>query len=426
MSQCDSLWKIFWEARCLFRLQDATKKEKTSEESLIAKLSMEYDKDSHSLTVHGAALVFRHAIVSMNLCPLKKTNQSNNEKANAFKSETDATNQSEHQSGEYSARRCTLFSAYVQTHCMMKLTNLRVFPSSKRNFIFGINTSFSNEKYFLKTCVQLENAELCQQLCTQSWPGRLSDVSQFVNSTVNENRNISITTATFDNFSFSRVIPNSYNNNINNVQCLNPAEVWCDYPGCNQARCGAQGCLRCYRFLPTHGIRDTDDIGGRTLQGECSERNYDLLTFVKCSWCSVSFCNEHVNTYFIERNWCVKHWFQCEDCRLSACPDCVSQVFTTLPYVKGCQVVTCGKMCGRVICKDCAWYVGWRKQSSHDENKESSTNDILHLVSQQGMANRVKEDMGDFEPCCSKCHGKVESRIREMVIVQESFGGFMP
>jgi hypothetical protein len=261
----------------------------------------------------------------------------------------------------------SFFAAYVQAHWLLKSTNLRSTSNGESNQIF----------------------------CTQTWPRSLCE------------RNA-----------------NRWNDdaNSNNVMCLNPAEVWCDFPSCNEARCGRQGCLRCYRFLPRdYSLSASGKIVGR----QCRDRSYDMVTFVKCSWCSVSFCNKHLGFY------CDEHdddcWYQCDVCQSSSCTDCVSQVFVRPPSAAGCSVVTRGRVCGRKLCKDCSWYVG-KSRNNDRSNSASTSSTSSKVISQQGKMMNLgeKERLECVEECCPQCQPQVESRMKEMELMQNSFMGFMP
>jgi hypothetical protein len=151
--------------------------------------------------VHRAALTFRHAIHSFGF--QSKFLASHHDD---FES-TDNNNDDDNDTLK-SPSTTSLYEGYIQTHTMMKLTNyLRASP-----------------------------LQLCQQSCTQTWPGQLSLVQN--NHHNNNNHN--------DNNNNDEVVHNAV------VTCLNSAEVWCDHPSCKHARCGPNGvCLRAYRFLPS-------------------------------------------------------------------------------------------------------------------------------------------------------------------------------
>ena len=312
--------------------------------------------------IHRAAFSFRCATFDMGLLDIFEQSSTKKEQQASIK-----VVDKEDEDTSKSKDNNTLYLAYIQQHTSMKLANLR---AERRSNV-----------YVLKP-----------RLCSQTWPGQLSLVAD------NE-QNTSIT-------------------------CLNPAEAWCDYSQCTHARCGPQGCLRCYRFLP----RDYA-LG---VAGLCSERNYDMLSFVKCSWCSVSFCSEHVGTrkgYFEQRG---KTWYTCDECQLSSCPDCVSQVFHSPTDMNGCGVVTAGKSCRRKICKQCKWYVGKQKAQSIAMNipggdythpSETVTTTKGSDTSKQG-ENEIEWE--EVETCCSKCLRHVEFRVKELQQMQESFGGLMP
>ncbi|EJK59114.1 hypothetical protein THAOC_20703, partial [Thalassiosira oceanica] len=123
------------------------------------------------------------------------------------------------------------FNAYVQKHISMRLTNLR---------LEGRHDSDRFPKYLSRLSTR-------QQLCTQAWPGSLS-------------------LATDD----------AVGSDANLVVCHNSAEAWCDHPSCYEARCGPEGCLRCYRFLPRDYTLSANRLA---VSSECSERNHDCIRF---------------------------------------------------------------------------------------------------------------------------------------------------
>ncbi|KAL7545579.1 hypothetical protein ACHAWF_009150, partial [Thalassiosira exigua] len=212
-----------------------------------------------------------------------------------------------------------LHRAYVQRHVAMRRTNLR--PSRAE--------------------AEEGDYDLRARLCTQTWPGRLS---------------LALDRDGRDGHVGGRA---AVGRRV--VTCLNPAEAWCDAPGCPKARCGPRGCLRCYRFLPReYGPGANPSRMAR----ECSARDY--VSFVRCSWCTVSFCSEHVEGYYKRTTpspGC-RSWYECDECQRSSCPDCVGQVFLRPPGADGCAVVTAGKRCGRRVCAECVWRVGRRKPTS--------------------------------------------------------------
>lgn len=246
----------------------------------------------------------------------------------------------------------SLFRGYIQAHWLMKSTNLRLD----------------------------KNSEQQQMFCNQTWPRSLcnrDDINRF---------------------------DNDYSSHT--VTCLNPGEVWCDNPSCSEARCGKQGCLRCYRFLP----RDYTLSANGTIIGRPSERSYDMIAFIKCSWCCVSYCTNHVESSSYGQD-----WYQCDVCQKSSCPDCVSQVYNQIPDPMGCQVVTNGRVCGRKICKDCTWCVGTINDGTVISEKEST------------MLSKGKESMmSNPEKCCPTCRQQMLERIQEMHRMQNSFMGFIP
>ena len=369
------------------------------------------DDDLGYNEVHKAALTFRHALHLLNLqgkSPSTHPSQEEEEEANDYRCNETAT---------YS-----LYAAYIQCHAMMKLTNLRPFQSSDG----GVGD-------------EAEHYQLRQKVCTQTWPGQLSLLNErLLQPNVNND--------------------NNGNNNNNTVTCLNAAETWCDHPTCNQARCGPLGCLRCYRFLPPpvqrlqqqqrqqqhRGNRIAGDLDGPgDILGawrECTERNYDFVSFVKCDWCSVSLCNKHINVYNNHNNGNKKKegqgaiWYKCDECNQSSCPECISQVFPIqTPTI--CNVVTAGKMCGRQICSNCIWAVG--KEGSADDtyvnnipggkipyNDDSSQ--VVSIRANDEEGRRRIELLTEKEMCCSKCLRHVEFRWRELSTVFDMFGGLVP
>lgn len=250
------------------------------------------------------------------------------------------------------------YAAYIQTHWLLKSTNLR------------LNKNNESEQIF----------------CTQQWPRSLC----------------------------TRDAINRFNSDYNHIDhyvtCLNPAEVWCDHPLCKEARCGKQGCLRCYRFLP----RDYTLSANGSIVSRQSERSYDIVSFVKCCWCCVSFCDKHMEPYYEGKIRSEPHWYQCDVCQKSSCPDCVSQVFDSIPDPQGCQVVSGGRVCAKKLCIDCSWYVGTLKNSSE-------------VVAKQGVLTSTdRESMASIEECCPTCRLQVEKRMKEMEDMRNSFMGFLP
>ncbi|KAL9186405.1 hypothetical protein ACHAXT_005643 [Thalassiosira profunda] len=323
------------------------------------------DEICNTEEVHGAAWVFRHALREMGL-------QNNNmHKKGAAPPQSDAIHSHQSEAGETS-----LYAAYVQKHTAMKLTNLRVEPKGRL-----LNDEDLGQSY-LRT-----------PLCTQTWPGQLSLVVDEAIGNAGHNRR--------------------------RVTCLNPAEVWCDDPSCDRARCGPRGCLRSYRFVP----RDYS-LSASGLARECSDRDYELFaTFVKCSWCSVSYCNEHAEAI-------ATRWISCDECGLNSCPDCFSQVFATPPSNYRCSVETAGKVCRRKLCWGCTWHVGRRKQHfarnipGGDDYSRGNTSTIVTVKGTEVSDSNAQWE--EVETCCSKCLRHVEFRWRELAHLQESFGGFVP
>ena len=318
--------------------------------------------DDHA--VHKAALVFRHAIHDMELgdkiCAPRVQPQNGGKRG-----------EPPSESGEDLALLC---SAYIQQHCMMKLAQLRLDPFGRR-----LGTE------------DVRRSNLKRPSCTQTWPGQLSDV-------VGDN------------------LPGERHYLGYRVTCANPAEAWCDHPACDRARCGPGGCLRCYRFAP----RDYGASVSRRPFRECSERSYDFVAFVKCSFCCVSFCNQHVES-----------WHKCDECQLSSCPDCASQVFSYFPDVERCKVVTAGKECGRTVCTECSWLVGKKKRVVTDNIPGGDVNQGRQaeiITAKRGAAKREPQAWEEVEMCCSKCVRHVEFRLRELAQVQDAFGlwGIMP
>jgi hypothetical protein len=241
---------------------------------------------------------------------------------------------------------------------MMKLHNLRVEA-------IVVGAGGSSRRIIAKSdddiVVVERSTNLIAPTCTQAWPGRPRDhrVMADGNGII----------AAGDN--------NSSENNSGRVgayviTCLNPAEAWCDDPKCDVARCGGSwGCLRWCRFSPIPSIISSEFPFGTGR----SDREYESpLSFVKCSWCGVSFCNEHrggggSDDYFERRRRhrggdgggggiCgTRSWHECNECNLSSCPDCVSQVFLLYPPDKGgCRVVTAGRAYRRIApCASGSW-----------------------------------------------------------------------
>ena len=167
---------------------------------------------------------------------------------------------------------------------------------------------------------------------------------------------------------------------------------------------------------------------------ECSERNYDMTSFVKCSWCSVSCCNEHIDIMHQNRNGVKGNepWYKCDECNLSSCPDCVSQVFLSPPDMDGCKVVTAGKTCHRVVCNKCIWYVGKKKLDivqnipGGDYSRFGNFAEIITVKGSELLKMDEPIDFGEVETCCARCLRHVEFRWKELVQITNSFGGFMP
>jgi len=427
LSQRDSLWKVFWEARCLFNSEPASSGGGDTDDE---------NDNTDAIGPHGAAMVFRHAMHTMKLtCTTAKPTTTTaamrkyNEDINVFaiKSDDDTI---------------SLYRAYIQQHTAMKQSNLRVeIPASTTTTNFGVAHQIPPQQPSLDKHVTIEQAKLVPRTCTQTWPGQLSLIDAHAN------------------------VEDQNNNNPNNrgvVTCRNSAVVWCDHPRCHYARCGEQGCLRSYRFaLPVRWYYDHSVLEsyGRI---ECSERSYDNLSFVQCSWCRVSFCAEHAysaewvlfTTRKGQRNdederedngGRIRNptWYKCDECNVSSCPDCISQVFlTSLPNMNGCRVVTAGKVCHRTVCPQCIWYVGRKKLSNQsmltgnvpggDYSKIAKSEICTVRGIDLRVSNSSKEqtagnlEWDEYETCCSKCLRHVDFRWRELAQVRDSFHGFMP
>jgi hypothetical protein len=414
-----------------------------------------YDGTDAAPVVHRAALTFRHAIRSLNLtsklfaAPEQHDHPSQRRRQQQQLQEDEDLTDSHH---ETTVSPSSLYEGYIQTHSMMKLTNLRPVK-----FIGNGDTGHEGQQ-------QQQHYQLRQQVCTQTWPGQLSLLNE-------------------------RLLqpPHNANNNNNNVvTCLNSAEIWCDHPNCNQARCGPQGCLRCYRFILPPPLqyqqqqqqqqqqqlrennrllaRDLDGPGDnnilgawRTTNRECSERNYDFVSFVKCDWCSVSLCNEHIDTVYngtrrrgggVEGATCrgrrqdEEVWYKCDECNISSCPQCISQVFTIHPP-QMCHVITAGKKCGRQLCSNCIWAVGKEGPMDNNDNIDDCASGNNNIIPGGKIRNdddlevvsiRARDDkertritrLKEKEMCCSKCLRHVEFRWRELSVVLNMFDGFVP
>jgi hypothetical protein len=168
------------------------------------------------------------------------------------------------------------------------------------------------------------------------------------------------------------------------------------------------------------------------------------LSFVKCDWCSVSYCNEHI----VDRG-----WYKCDECELSSCLQCTSQVFSTTmlyyPPIQICNVMTAGKKCGRRICSNCIWFVGKECSSPSSRQQQESVipggkvitdynvvsikargdddtnNDEKSGSSSSSNRERIHQ-LIEKEMCCSKCLRHVEFRWRELSVVIDMFDGFVP
>ena len=108
------------------------------------------DGSGAEVAVHNAVLTFRHdAIHSLHL-------QTKFQATHPQEEEEDE----QHDSDDHTP---SLYTGYIQTHLMMKLTNLR--PSKFTDGDDNDNGHEEEEQYQL---------QLRQQLCTQTWPGQLS------------------------------------------------------------------------------------------------------------------------------------------------------------------------------------------------------------------------------------------------------------
>ena len=370
LSTSDSLWRIFWEGRCLLTQQD------------------ECDDDSVEDVVkpHGAALVFRRAYREII-----------NSVASSISSSSSDGDVAEHSS-------MMLYQAYITTHTMMKHSNVRVEAYGRRVAV--------------TKCDIVGRSNLITPPCTQTWPGRLSHGGREHADEGGGRDGNGLQRSTL-------------------ITCLNPSKAWCDDPRCDKARCdkarcGMEGCLRYYRFSPA-------DYYLRVIDPK--------TTFVRCSWCNVSFCNVHgggntngnTDGYYYNRrprkddqksNSGRSLWYQCDECNLSSCPDCISQVLLTptdCTEEGSCCVVTAGKPCNRKLCSNCVWRVGRKRQpiTTGDvpggEFRQSS-----YIVTVRGVEVERPIEWEDFEKCCSKCLRHVEFRWKELAAMQDSFRGFMP
>lgn len=435
--QHDSLWRIFWLDRCCLTSNYDESSSSSSRYCCVGNLDGLLCQPSHDEGVHRAALTFRHAIHSLGLQSKFLANHRDDY-------ELTVTNNNDDNFALKSTSAKSLYEGYIQTHTMMKLTNLRA------------KTLHDNSSS--------SPLQLCQQSCTQTWPGQLSLAD---NNHHNNNNN--------NNDDDDEVRPNTV------VTCLNSAEVWCDHPTCKHARCGPNGvCLRAYRFLPSsssvvvpqsvavspHNNRQRDmrtnvgdlngpgDINGTWRQQQqhyapttTNDWNTNFLSFVKCNWCSVSYCNEHITNN-------VGGWYKCEECELSSCLSCTSQVFPSImlcsnPPIQICNVMTAGKKCGRRICCNCVWFVGKECSSSSSSSEQqeeeesvipggkvSTDYNVVSIkaggggddsVSSSSISNRERiNKMIEKEMCCSKCLRHVEFRWRELSVVIDMFDGFVP
>jgi hypothetical protein len=422
LSQHDSLWKFFWLDRCCLTNYDDESCSGSGSHWKIDNLDelLCQSSDSHHSNndgggnntravrrVHRAALTFRHAIHSLDLQSKFLVSHYDNYESTDNNNDDDDT-----------LKSTSLYEGYIQTHTMMK-TNLRC-PA--------------------RTKIQDNSSplQLCQQSCTETWPGQLVRVGT-------------------DNDGIPRV-------RMTEVTCLNSAEVWCDHPSCKHARCGPNGlCLRKYRFCPSSS---------------------DYLSFVKCDWCSVSFCNEHIvdNNILSPSNNPRRRipsselhsiydklnksnqggWYKCDECELSSCLQCTSQVFSSTmmyyPPIQICNVMTAGKKCGRRVCSNCVWFVGKECTSSSSSQQEqesvipggkviSDYNVVSIKAGGDDVNNDEKRSSGsggssssnssisnrerihqliEKEMCCSKCLRHVEFRWRELSVVIDMFDGFVP
>jgi hypothetical protein len=304
-----------------------------------------------------------------------------------------------------------LYQAYITTHTMMKHTNVRVEAYGRRIAV--------------TKCDIVGRTNLIPPPCTQTWPGRLSHGGR------EHADEVGIGGGGRDGGGLLQ--------RSTLITCLNPSKAWCDDPKCNTARCGLEGCLRYYRFSPA-------DYYLRVIDPK--------TTFVKCSWCNVSFCNLHggedangSDGYYYKRrprkcdqkcnNSSGRLWYQCDECNLSSCPDCVSQVFLTpidCTEEGSCRVVTAGIACNRKLCSKCVWYVGRKRQQPITTGNVPGgvyrqSSDIVTVRGVESPLHSIVErpiEWEDFEKCCSKCLRHVEFRWKELTAMQDSFRGFMP
>ncbi|KAL3815352.1 hypothetical protein ACHAXA_002136 [Cyclostephanos tholiformis] len=367
----------------------------------------------------------------------------------------------------------SLYEAYVRVHTMMKLRNLRVgadvvvVVGGRVGGGRGIRINArSDDDRDEDVVVERSTINLIAPACSQTWPGRLSDDRRGI---ANDD---DIHAMDDDDDG------DDGDDNVNArvgaryvIACHNPAEAWCDDPRCNVARCGgSRGCLRRYRFSPSPPPPNSI-VGGEFLHsitGWRSDGEYESSppsSFVKCSWCGVSFCNEHggggdgSDDYFERRRSrrgggdgndgggsvgiCgMRSWYECDECNLSSCPDCMSQVFPSCPPNAGkCRIVTAGRACRRSVCASCVWHVGRKGQRPNDDGttstmtenvpggdyarlrRESSSYDVVTI---RGIDAHIGGEWEEHETCCSRCLRHVEFRWRELARVQESFRGFMP
>mmetsp|Transcript_18687 Transcript_18687/g.38811 ORF Transcript_18687/g.38811 Transcript_18687/m.38811 type:complete len:492 (+) Transcript_18687:59-1534(+) len=459
ISQSDELWRFFWECRCLF-----PRGEENCNNTCIQDLILSSQQSREEKLIHDAAKLFRHSIISMGLEDvfLSQTSSSafpRRDVSHGFNkgniggdikaTEVDATS-----SHEEKSTSDTLYLAYVQVHQMMKRTNLRV----------GVNGDVSDY-------------DLRQLLCTQTWPGQLSLLgNNRINHDLNRENDDDININNIGRDRGGREMEENLNHNRNNnnlITCLNPAETWCDHPSCTQARCGTQGCcLRLYRFLPGYGYAYgvgsviNGNVATGTRVAEVTARNVTTQTataknvsFIpKCNWCSVSFCSEHIKPHFYQikeshldyprderplqlRNSYRKRWFTCHECKKSSCPDCIGEIFPSIPNPNGCKVVSAGKVCGRMVCGDCTWFVGREKRRKNTGNEcngdkvscaipggtiRTDPQNVRVERGINGLQALFITEWEDVEQCCSRCLRHVEFRRKELIAVENSFGGLIP
>ncbi|KAL7466376.1 hypothetical protein ACHAXS_006675 [Conticribra weissflogii] len=462
ISRSNELWRYFWERRCLFPSREEICDDMYIQDLILSRFENQEMREGHYL-IHDAAKVFRHSIISMGLedfflsyttspvSPRRDFSYVFHKINIGRESDTTKIHTTAHEDNLVSDK---LYLAYAQVHQMMKRTNLRVGPNDA-----------------------ISDYDLRQLLCTQTWPGQLSLLgNNHIDPEFDGDNDDDININNLDrDRGRGEVVENLNHNRINNnlITCLNPAETWCDHPSCTQARCGTQGCcLRLYRFLPGYGypygvggVNNSNVAVGTRVTGvtarnvttpTATEKNVSFIP--KCSWCSVSFCSEHIKPHFNpikeshldyrrdERSLHTCHsyhnrWFTCQECNKSSCPDCIGQIFPSIPNPIGCKVVTAGRVCGRMVCGECTWFVGTeicRKNASNKCNGDRVNCAIpggtIRVDPQNVRVERGIDSLQaswnieweNVEQCCSRCVRHVEFRRKELIAVENSFGGLIP